>query len=283
MSRNSHIYESPEEDTIYLGSRDESFMMVIKSLLSKSNIAPKYMSLLLNEDSMKEYSKVFTDTTADELDNYEFYEQLGDMSANKFIVSYMYLRFPILKQPKGVRIVARLRINYGAKQTFFEIANKLGFWNYISASQRKRDRQMKSLLEDVFEAFIGCTEFLLDNYFRPGVGYAIVYDILTSIFNDINISLKYEHLYDAKTRLKELFDYDSKKLGKVKYEDTFNEEGKRLSQVYAILPSGEKKKIGEGIANIKPDAQQQAAKNAIYNLKKIGISKPLDDFYKLLE
>ena len=69
-----------------------------------------------------------------------------------------------------------------------------------------RVRDKKDLLEDTLEAFIGCTEYLLDKAYRPGVGYAIVYDILSDIFDEIPISLRFEDLYDAKTRLKETFD-----------------------------------------------------------------------------
>lgn len=283
MTKHNKMMYNTEDDTVYLGPRGEKFINMIKALLEKANIVPKYMKLLLSKESLEEYGKAFTDSTAEAINNYEVYEQLGDLSANKFIVSYMYKRFPKLRQPQGVRVVARLRINYGAKQTFFEIARNLGFWEYVSASQKKRDHQMKALLEDSFEAFIGCTEFLLDCYFRPGVGYAIVHDILSSIFDKIDISLKYEDLYDAKTRLKELFDIKRETLGKVKYEDTFNDDGKRFSQVYAILPSGQRKRIGQGIANIKPDAQQKAASNALNNLAKLNIKKPLSDFYKELE
>ena len=90
----------------------------------------------------------------------------------------------------------------------------LNFWPFISAAiegternQKYRNRNKKDLLEDVLEAFIGCTEYLLDEAFRPGVGYGIVYDILESIFNELPMSLEYEDLYDAKTRLKETTDF----------------------------------------------------------------------------
>ena len=60
-------------------------------------------------------------------------KQMGDLTINKFIVNYSYKRFPQLKCTEGVKVVARLRINYGSRQSFSEIAEKLGIWNYISA------------------------------------------------------------------------------------------------------------------------------------------------------
>jgi dsRNA-specific ribonuclease len=267
-----------DTETIYYGPRDDTFKNMIKHLLSSGDIDNKYIELLLSDKSMVEISKAFTSKTADTINNLEVYEQLGDLSANKFIVWYMYKRFPHLKTPEGVKVVARLRINYGAKQSFYKIADKLGFWKFISGAESERAKRKKHLLEDAFEAFIGCIEFLLDDIFMPGVGYNIVYNILSSIFNDMDISLKYENLYDAKTRLKELFDFN-KKLGVIQYKDSLTDEGKRISIVYT-KQNNNMIEIGKGIANIKPDSQQQAAKCALIFLKDRGFSKPIPDFYK---
>jgi dsRNA-specific ribonuclease len=162
---------------------------------------------------------------------------------------------------------------------------------------------MKPLIEDVFEAFLGCTEYILDNEFRPGVGYAIVHDILSSIFDSIDISLEYNKLYDAKTRLKELFDshnlindmitkygslkqntqrfidYDNK-FGQIQYVDSYTEDEKRVSKViYKTKKHGEII-LGTGYANLKQDAQQYAAENALNTLKLNGIEKEIPNFYK---
>ena len=228
-----------EEGKIYEGSRGNDFRELIRKVLQRGKLLPKYIDFLTNKESIKEYGKAFTAESADVINNSEVFEQLGDLSANKFIVWYMYRRFPQLNCAEGVKVVARIRINYGAKQSFFDIANNLGFWPYISASEEERARRMKPLLEDSLEAFIGVTEYLLDEKFRPGVGYAIVYDILASIFNEMHISLKYEDLYDAKTRLKEVFDFYKGELGALIYEEEKNDLI-TTSKVYRIL--GEDKK-----------------------------------------
>jgi len=175
---------------------------------------------------MKSYGQAFTASSADPVNNYERFEQIGDVTANKFIVWYAYKRFPQLNCTDGVKVVARLRINYGSKQFFAPLGESLGFWDYISAQEdgkakgmKYRNRQKKDLLEDCIESFIGCTEYLLDQAFRPGVGYGIVYDILSSIFDEIPMSLKYDDLYDPKTRLKQTFDAYSQ-LGDWHFIDT---------------------------------------------------------------
>lgn len=269
-----------EEVVIYNGSRGKDFKDLIFNLLMTSKLKIHYINLLMNDESMKIYDKVFTSDSANSEDNYEVYEQFGDITANKFIVWYMHRRFPKLMCPQGVKVVARLRINYGAKQSFASIADGLGFWDFISASEEERGRNKKPLLEDVFEAFIGATEFIIDSNIKECVGYSVAYNILSSIFDKMEISLKYEDLYDAKTRLKELFDfYGSELLGTLKYE-TIKCEGEKINRanVYQIY-KGRSYKLGEGIASLKGDSEQKAASFAIQNMKMRGYYKPVPEIY----
>lgn len=285
-----------EEVDIYLGSRGDDFRDFIRGLLRRGKINSKYMDSLTNERSMKVFATAFTAESADPHNNWEVLEQLGDLSANKFIVSYMYNRFPQIKCPEGVKVAARLRINYGSKDSFYQIAHRLGFWPFVSASQEERDRRMKPLTEDAFEAFIGATEQLLDDKYTIGVGYAIVYDILASIFNEMDISLKYEDLYDAKTRLKELFDIHGTQLGELMY-DNDKPEGEMLttSKVYRIeggRVEGKKRNrrvvggrwilLGTGKAALQADAEQRAATQGLETLKRQGYSKAVPSFYLYL-
>jgi len=204
-------------DNIYYGLRGEVFKNLLYNILKKSNLKEKYINILLSEKNLSEYNKAFTSLSSNTDENYEVYEQLGDLSINKFIVHYCYKRFPQLNCHLGVKIIARLRINYASKNNFSEIGDQLKFWDFITASHELRNQKRKDLLEDCFEAFIGCTEKILDDHFMIGVGYAIVYDILTSIFNSRPMSIKYEDLFDAKTRLKELFQFYNKDLGSEVY------------------------------------------------------------------
>lgn len=273
---------------IYYANRGDEFREFIRLLLNKSKLKTKYLDVLLSEENMRQYAIAFTSITVDEKENFEVYEQLGDVTANKFIVWYMYRRFPQLKCTEGVKIVARLRINYGAKQSFYELAEKLGFWPYITASVSERASNMRPLLEDVFESFIGVTEFLLDTHFEQiGIGNAMVYRFLSSVFDDIPISLKYKDLIDAKTRLKELFDHFSE-LGVLDYED--NRVDKIVtSKLFRIVGgTGKKKKTGgtrimlaSGTGNLQAQAQQSAAANALAVLEKNGYVKPgVEEYYK---
>jgi dsRNA-specific ribonuclease len=208
---------------IYKGSRGQDFTNLILRVLQLSKLKKQYINILTTPTSMKLYSKAFTSKTADAENNSEVLELLGDVTANKFIPWYMFRRFPQLNCTLGVKVLARLKINYASKKSFFDISKNLGFWPFISASDEERSRCMKPLLEDAMEAFVGATELILDCHFVKGVGNSILYDILSTIFDNMDISLKYTDLIDAKTRLKEVADTYKEKLGKMIFKEERND------------------------------------------------------------
>jgi dsRNA-specific ribonuclease len=302
------------QNTVYQGIRGSPFKALIVGLLKRGKLKDKYIDVLTKDENMKKFSKAFTAASANSNENYEQFEQLGDVSANKFIVWYSYKRFPQLKCPLGVKVVARLRINYGAKNSFAKIAEELGFWPYISAAEdgtdrsaKYRSRHKKDLLEDVFEAFVGCVEQILDEEYRPGVGYGIIYDILASIFDKISISLKFEDLIDAKTRMKEIFDAFGDSIGSYQFIDTreyrTGPEGPfsvAISELYQVPPSKNRrpikvsgpegpelkpnkgwKLIGKAEASTKSAAQQLASEKGIIALNTLGYIKEVPIEYRL--
>lgn len=313
-------YKKTMSSSIYRGIRGAPFKALIAGLMARGNLKDKYISVLTSDENMAKFSKAFTAASANSKENYEIYEQLGDVSANKFIVWYSYQRFPQLNCPLGVKVVARLRINYGAKNSFAQIADSLGFWPYISAAEdgtdrsaKYRARHKKDLLEDVFEAFVGCTEQILDQEYRPGVGYGVVYDILVSIFDKIPISLKFEDLIDAKTRMKEIFDAFGDTIGSYQFIDTREEKTSPQGELYRMavshlyqVPPGRNRRaiktrehndtvgvirvlvpnrgwnlIGKGSATTKSAAQQQASEQGILSLNRLGYIKEVPMEYRL--
>lgn len=281
------------ETQIYNGIRGVQFEEFIRRLLKRGNLKQKYIDYLIDPDSMKLYSQAFTSPTADEKCNYEIMEQLGDLTANKAIVWYFFRRYPGLNNPEALPILALLKIKYGSKKVFFDIANNLGFWDYITASVESRTHIRKSLLEDTLEAFLGATELIIDTRIRQGVGYSICYDIVKSFFDEKPISLKYENLMDAKTRLKEVFDL-YKDQGQPKYEiieTVKTDEGFALQTVGVyIVPRGAKSvdisrltPIAVGKASIRIDAEQKAADYALRVLAGRGMRRDPPAIYKEAE
>ena len=197
-----------------------------------------------------------------------------------------YDQFPQLNCQDGVKILARLKINLVSKKVFANFGSELDFWRYVSADKETRDTKMKKTLEDVFEAFFGATQKLIDSEIRMGVGYSICYNIIQNLFENMQISLKYEDLYDPKTRLKEVFDFFKDQIGQVKYE---NERVERIQyvKVYRLYTDerGKKQKIllGKGSAALKPDAVQKEASRALEYLNREGkFIKEVPEIYKKL-
>jgi dsRNA-specific ribonuclease len=285
--------------SIYYGDRGSEFKKIMNNLFQLADLKQQYVDLLLSEDNMAEFGKAFTACSAHDSNNYEVYEQRGDVALGHFLVAYFYDRFPALNCPEGVKVVARLKINYGSKNNLCKISQELGFWPLISASVENRSRNMKKLLEDTFEAFIGCVEFIIDRQFTRGVGYAIVYKIMAAIFRKIPISLAYTSLYDAKTRLKQLVDLHRTQIGELVYREERNDLIV-ISRVYSVggtmwprnhnnwgrgggrgggRGNEEGEFLGQGSASLKADAQQKASEQAIVHLARNGVFETIPTIY----
>jgi dsRNA-specific ribonuclease len=248
----------------------------------------RYVDLLSNEKNLKIFQSAFTSEEVNPQSNYEYFEQMGDVSANKFLVYYFYRRFPRLKCSRGVKVVARLKINYASKKVFARLAEQEGFWPHIMATREETQHNRLDLLEDVFEAFVGATEWILDTDVKEGVGAVAITKWLTHIFDKEHVSLRYEDLYDAKTRLKELFDRHHSVLGKVYYSETreIDANGNPVvttSRVYRRVLRGRCVSLGVGVARLKADAQRAAAQQAIYELNAQGFTKPVPEEYAIFQ
>jgi len=283
----------------YIGERGESFNQLILSLLRKGKLS-KTMTDKIYDKNL--FSQIFTHKSISEI-NYEFHEFLGDLVVNKSIGQYLSRRFPQLRCPEGVRVITRLKINLVSKKVLAEVAESLGFWDFISSTMEYRMTKKKPMMEDCFEAFMGlveqqidekCCKHDKDGRVTSGGGYKICYNIIQNILDEYPICgalpgkdgiqkglLNYYLLVDPKTRLKELFDSRKTELGKVKYH---SERDEKLCHTNVFAENSDKNYnkpfiIGSGTAALQSDSQQAAAAIALVFLKKKGISKPIPPFY----
>jgi dsRNA-specific ribonuclease len=227
----------------------------------------------------------FTSSTADEQNNYEPFEQMGDSTIGKFIVWSSYDKFPQLRgKSEAVEIVARMKINLGSKDNLSQIAEDLGMWPYISASEELRHRTKKKLLEDVFEALIGVIEFIILDYSdpnrsQPGLAYQLTYALLSVLFEKYTLQIDYNILVDSKNRLKGVFDQYKDQLGSegiYKTERVLrNDKNIFISKVYDIHNNF----LGEGAAALKKDAEKKASEMAILTLERKGFKKIIPTLY----
>jgi len=277
------------EDTsvspIYYGPRDNSFKEFLYNIIKYTGAQQNYLNMYINGETLPFYNMAFTSKTADEESNYETFEQMGDSTIGKFIVWSSYEKFPHLRgKSEAVEIIARMKINLGSKDTLSNIAESLGFWNFISASEDLRYRSKKMLLEDVFEAFIGVLEYIIHDFSdpnrsQPGIAYQLTYTLLLKLFEPHTLKIDYNILVDSKNRLKGVFDQYKEQLGADPIYKTErilkNDKNIFIARVYDVHNNF----LGEGAASLKKEAEKKASEQAIIALERKGFKKIIPSLY----
>jgi dsRNA-specific ribonuclease len=263
----------------YLAPRDDRFKGLVSEILSKGNIEKKYTDILTSSKNLAVFHKVFTDSSIDGSNNYEFFEFLGDEVVNKAIVWYLPKRFDFLRGAKGANIIPRLRISLGSRENLAAWAERLGMWTMISASLERRNADKKKMLEDVFEAFFGATEWILDRETVQGVGYEVCYRILSGILDSYSTPIRYEDLFDPKTRLLQFFQ-QHKDLGVIKYHNT-TRDNQSTTKITMTNPSkpGEVYTLANTTQYGANTSERAASEIAIAQLERMGIVIPKDERY----
>jgi len=282
---NPYFYSQNPQQFIYHAPRDQNFIDFIDRILGEyGEVSKNNRENILDKEGVSYYYTVFTSPSYNKDSNYEFMETLGDSTLNKAVIWYFARRFPQINSPDGIDILTRLKIKFIQKKSFFLLAEKLGFWGYISTNfNRDLTEEKIKTLEDVFEAFFGATELVIDKKYSIGTGYKICYKIISRLLDKLNISINYENLVDSKTRLKELFDHNKHKgigiLEYLKQVETRGAEKYYKSTVKRTIDTGEYSMIGTGEGYKMEEAEQNAATNALEILKTQGFVKIIPDEY----
>ena len=291
--------------TPYKPDRGLEFINIIKNILNtKGSIKDMYIDKILSDkNNIKIYENAFTSNSVNAFkdletgaitddenskDNYDIYKFHGENIFENFMVWYIHKRFN-LNNANDVKIIARMKINYGPKDEFPTIAENLGFFNYISSSEYERKYNKNNLLQNVFSAFLGATSFILDNTLNiHGVGFAICYDILCDVFDNIDIKRpsKFEELDNPITTLKNFFDrsYNKKTIGELlPYNYSYDYDNKIHIWIISL-----KKRNGviEIICKIesnltKDESKKNAAIKAIEYLEDKGLWKVEEERKKI--
>jgi len=164
---------------------------------------------LTTPECMAEFNKAFTTFHANNNENYDFYETLGDSTANNCIVWYFQRRFfsDIKKVDvsrgtmRSVAILSRLKQEGASTKQFSKFANRLNLIPYITMTDVEKRESVFKISEDVFEAFLGCLVYHCDLLFRKHIGFGVVYNILEKLFDAEEIKIDESKLYDPKSLL----------------------------------------------------------------------------------
>lgn len=275
----------------------QSFKDFIISLLRRGDLNEKICEKFFNKYE-KEFQIAFTHRTFDPINNYEYYEFLGDAILGACVGKYV-LEWD--KKIVSVKYLTRLKHNITSKDQLSHIAYKCNFFDHIRLGNgsitTKKDRGMlyykteilpkmvktplededfRSWLEDSFEAFLGLTSIIIDSNSKTNsLGFVICFKIVKSFLDEIEFSLKYEDIFDAKTRYKELCDKRWGFNGCLKYFETKDDNGKtwHKTQVYGYpfgdrtAKSENKKLLAEVTDLSKQISQHTACEKALSVLK----------------
>lgn len=183
-----------------------NFKKFIQNLLYKAELSDKYIKLLTDDECMEQFTKAFTHKSVHPDFNYEYYEMLGDGTANHVVVWYMSIRFKDVFDKAGnegvmgrLGIMTRLKFKGVSKEVFSRFASDLGFREYIRVSEDTvKD---SSVLEDTFEAFIGCLDYLINEKILRFSGYGVIYIFMSKLLDKIDIKIEQDKIYDPKSSL----------------------------------------------------------------------------------
>ena len=127
--------------TKVIPTRGKDFNDTIRNILiNYTKIKEEYINILLSDpNNIKLYENAFTSNSVNSFkdpetekivedgnstDNNAIYKFYGDNIFENFMVWYLFRRFPSLRSSNDVKIIARLKINYGPKITFPIFAKK---------------------------------------------------------------------------------------------------------------------------------------------------------------
>jgi len=181
----------------------EEMREFIRHLLRIANIRGHYVELFTDEESMIYFKKAFTHRSADENNNYEILEFIGDGILKAILSMYIPERFIELSAYEGK--LSKVRRYLEQEKTLCKFALQLGFWEYVKGDEITMTQKRNKTLEDVYEAFIGALVTVIDKKMYKGVGFTYAYNFVVYSLDQIHIDVSQQKLDDAVTILNELY------------------------------------------------------------------------------
>jgi|694.fasta_scaffold45079_2 dsRNA-specific ribonuclease len=272
---------------------DKAFKEWLVNLVStRANIKSIVAEKLFDANGLPRMKKALTHWSMGEALDYEQLETIGDKTVNKCFMWYLYRRFPELRNDErgNFKLTEAFR-QLVKKGTLSKYCEEIGLNKFIrykeyvyldSNGVRRKIEEDESLREDVFEAFCGALEDLVDNRIEFTVGYSTVYALMSSFLDTQEISIDLDELVSSVTKLKEIFDVEKKqgRANKHEYKTFFNTD--IIPPTYNVslfltfedtnLPSGRtappEKKFTVSNISRKEEGQDQLALQALEWLKK---------------
>ena len=215
----------------------------LKSLQKKINIKFKNINLLKKSLTHKSY---------DPFNNYEKLEFLGDRILGFVISKKLIELYPEQKEGVLDKMLASL-VN---KNKCLEVARIINLEKFILiGNSRKKNNIENKIIADSIEALIGAI------YYDKGFNVSEKF-ILSMWKNYINTSEKF--VLDPKTKLQE---FSLKKFKSLPIYKLLSSSGPKHKPIFTICVKLKDTKYYEGIGDSKKQAEQNAAKKLLDNIK----------------
>ena len=223
-----------------------------KALQQKLEISFNESSLLYNAFTHSSYvnehrRKNFTDN--------ERLEFLGDAVLELGVSRFLYSTEPSMSEGE----LTKLRAAIVCEPALVKFANELKFGDYVllgKGEEQTGGRMRPALLADVFEAFIGAL------YLDQGMESVTAF-LETIVFPKIIVGA-FSHVMDYKSRLQEIIQQAN--IGHLQYE-IVEEKGPAHSKTFITVVRLDEAVLGTGEGKSKKEAEQEAARHAIGELK----------------
>ena len=218
---------------------DQIRNFVVDLLVKRGRVEYNTALQLMDSRGVQLLRQAFTHWSINTEPNYELLEFLGDTTYNKVIAMYIYRRFPELaNDPDGNCKLTESCKLYKSKSQAPAFSDKLGLPSMAryralfyrpqaithpdKVLQIKMDNKFKT---DLFEAFLGAIEELIDTRIYAHSGYAIAYNIIESLLDEIHITINLQSTISNKAKAKEVVDRMQGTITYTKPESYRSEDG----------------------------------------------------------
>ena len=217
----------------------------MEEILERYGIVPNKLKLYETALSHSSYTNEHKDKK-----NYERLEFLGDAVLELVISEYLYKNF---EQDEGD--MTKTRANYVCENANFEYMNNIGLAKYIKVGNGEVKDVKKTIVADIFEAFIGA--IYLDQGYSKAQEFIL--DIIVPYINN-----KTYFFNDYKSILQEAVQTNRRSL----IYELIDEFGPDHDKKFTIAVRIDNIIYGKGTAGSKKEACQLAAKEALEKLAK---------------
>lgn len=182
-------------------------------------------------------------------------EFLGDAVLELGVSQFLYTTEPTMSEGE----LTKLRAAIVCEPALVSFANELEFGRYVllgKGEEQTGGRTRPALLADVFEAFIGAL------YTDQGME-AVTAFLEKVVFPKVSVGA-FSHVMDYKSRLQEIVQQTNN--GQLHYE-VVEEKGPAHAKVFITVVQLDEETLGTGKGRSKKEAEQEAARHAIAELK----------------